>query len=60
MRTHITEKSYFVNKRYPDIKKGTVRLALTILGISAKNLAIERGRYTRTPKKEYGDINYVG
>ena len=49
MRTYITFKSHFQVEDYIHIKEPKLRKAMTRLRISAHNLFIERGRYTRPP-----------
>ena len=49
MRTYITFKTEFQYERYLDLLNTNIRKSITRLRISAHNLAIERGRYSKPP-----------
>ena len=49
MRTYILYKNDFCYEKYLDILATELRKPLTQFRISAHNLEIERGRYTRLP-----------
>ena len=49
MRTYITFKSSFQYEKYLDILTTDIQKSFTQFRISAHNLAIERGRYSRPP-----------